>query len=355
MTEAKADLLSKAVAYTGEGISVRALEETIGNERSRQDVKVAQLKELRKRNADLQDRLTDEVKKLRKLSDYVSMGKLKGGLMANIKELLSYIPGLKNLAITKRSIEELLRQQYEISALRVKEAAEFADRLEVAQSDLYDEITRLNERIVESARNEETAADYVLELKAHKESLEAEVAAATEETAATREVRARVDEVTRLLATHSTQLQLYHTAEERLARLKKSTQMLVETISNLRTDILQYVTAAGEKLDLVSGQIQAIGTAADASVVILEMKKSLDVMTESMNHTTRFVSETQLYFRDNLDKLLDELEVYDDQTNAMLERNLAASKEIEDARIAEAVEVALSRRSGGSAPPPAAG
>lgn len=351
MSDPKREILRQQVSYSGEGISVRSLEETIGRERSVQDVRVAELDELRQKNVDLQSALADEVKKLRKLSDYVSGSQLRGGLLANLKELLSYIPGLRNLAITRRSIEELLRQQYEISALRVKEAAEFADRLEAAQGELFDEIERLNGRIVEAARNEERAAEYVLQVQRYQEELKAELAAVGESTAAARELQATFDEATRVLAEHSTQLQLYHTGEERLARLKGSTAMLVETIGNLRTDILHYVTAAGEKLDLVAGQIRSIGAAADASVVMLELKKSLDVMTESMNQTTRFVAETQLYFRDNLDTLLEDLRVYDDQTRDVLERNLAMSRETEQRRIAEAVRVALERKAGREAGP----
>ncbi len=344
MSDLKGDVLSRSVAYSGDGISVRALEATIHSERSNQNVQVAELETLRQKNVEIQSALTEEVKKLRKLSDYVSRGKLGGSAWTRFKEILSHIPGLKHLAFTRRSIEELLRQQYEISALRVKEAAEFADRLESAESDLYDEIKRLNDKIIESARNEESAADYVLDLQQFREQLTAQLGDAADETAATRELRAQIDDATRILAHHSTQLQLYHTSEERLALLKDSTDKLAETIRNLRTDILQYVLAASEKLDLVAGQIRAIGTAADASVVMLEMKKSLDVLTESMNQTTRFVSETQLYFRENLDTLMQELEVYDDQTRDVLERNLETSRETEQRRIAEAVLVALARK-----------
>lgn len=344
MENPQSDVLQRQVAYTGEGLSVRSLEETISAERDLQNGKVEELKTLRAKNVELQKVLADEVKKLRKLSDYVQLGKVRGGFLASLKEIASYIPGLRRLAFTRRSIEELLRQQYEISALRVKEAAEFADRLEVGESELYDEIERLNGKIIEAAKNEEIAAEHVLALRDEKARLEAEVAAAGEATAETRELQARVDQVQRALAQHSTLLQLYHTAEERLDRLKDSTRKLVETIANLRTDIGQYVAAASEKLDLVSGQIRAIGTAADASVVMLEMKKSLDVMTESMNQTTRFVSETQVYFRQNLDNLIAELDVYDDQTRAVLDKNLAQSRELEERRIAEAVEVALARR-----------
>ena len=336
----KAAVLDKKVSYSGEGISVRSLEDSIGGVRERQNAKVAELKKLRERNVELQKTLADEVKKLRKLSDYVTMGKLKGGFVSNLKEILSYIPGLRRLSLTRRSIEELLRQQYEISSLRVKEAAEFADKLKAAQADLYEEIQRLNGKIVESAKNEEVAAQYVLELNSLKEELEAAQAQAQAGTSEAREMQADIDRSRQRLSETSTELQLYHTAEERLARLKENTNMLAETIGNLYSDITQYVTAASEKLDLVAGQIQAIGTAADASVVMLEMKRSLDVLTESMNQTTQFVSETQMYFRQNLDKLMEELEVFDDQTESVLQKNLEASRAIEEERIAAALAVA---------------
>lgn len=340
-------VLDKKVAYSGEGISVRSLENSIGGARERQNAKVAELKELREKNQQLQKTLVDEVKKLRKLSDYVSGSQMKGGFKANLKEILSYIPGLRRLSITRRSIEELLRQQYEISSLRVKEAAEFADKLKAAQADLYQEIQRLNEKIVESARNEETAAAYVLELNALKEAIEADQALLEAGSTEARLMQADIDRTRQRLSEHSTQLQLYHTAEERLARLKESTHMLAETMGNLYSDITQYVTAASEKLDLVSGQIQAIGTAADASVVMLEMKRSLDVLTESMNQTTQFVSETQMYFRQNLDKLMQDLDLYDDQTRSVMKKNLEASRAIEEDRIAAALEVARARTGGG--------
>jgi hypothetical protein len=75
-----------------------------------------------------------------------------------------------------------------------------------------------------------------------------------------------------------------------------------------------------------------------------------------MNVTTQFVSDTQVFFRQNLDKLVDELETFDENTTKMLDENLAKSKEIEERRIQEAIDKALKRRAeqqGGGAPPPA--
>jgi hypothetical protein len=343
----KLDALTREVQYSGEGISVRSLEETIHEEREVQDKKVGELKVLRERNVEIQSAMAEELKKLRTFSDYLNGTAAQAGLWASIKELISYIPGLGGLALSKRSIEELLKQQYHISARRVKEAAEYVDQLKASEQELYREIQRINGRIVEAAKNEQVALDYVLELRDLEQAIVAKIQSVEAGSIEAREFEADQDRVRALLAEHSTKVQLYGAAEERYAHLKENTRKLAETIRNLGQDIQQYTTAASIKLDMASSQIQAIGRAADASVVMLEMKRSLDVMTESMNVTTQFVSDTQIFFRQNLDRLIDELETFDKNTEQVLTENLRRSKEIEDARIQAAIDKALKRRAEG--------
>lgn len=348
-TKSISDTLSRDVAYSGEGISVRSLEESIHQEREVQDTKVGELKTLRDRNVEIQSAMTEELKKLRKFSDYLDGTATKGGFWAGFKELLSNIPGLRSIAISRRSIEELLKQQYQVSARRVKEAAEYCDVLKASEQDLYKEINRINGKIVESAQDEQRALDYVLELRAAQEQLDSQLQTVEAGSVEAREIEADVDRIRALLAEHSSNVQLYGAAENRYANLKENTRKLAETIRNLAQDIQQYTTAASIKLDMASAQIQAIGRAADASVVMLEMKKSLDVMTESMNVTTQFVSDTQVFFRQNLDQLVTELETFDESTSQMLDENLAKSKEIEDQRIQAAIDKALRERAQGGA------
>jgi hypothetical protein len=352
-TKSITDVISRDVAYSGQGISVRSLEESIHQERSVQDAKVGELKNLRERNVQIQSAMADELKKLRKFSDYLDGTATKGGFWAGFKEMLSYIPGLKSIALSQRSIEELLKQQYQISAKRVKEAAEYCDILKQSEQELYTEINRINGKIVESAENEKRALDFVLELRESQEQLEAELQAIEAGSVEARKVETDMDKIRELLAIHSSNVQLYGAAEDRYANLKENTRKLAETIRNLAQDIQQYTTAASIKLDMASAQIQAIGQAADASVVMLEMKRSLDVMTESMNVTTQFVSDTQIFFRQNLDRLVEELETFDDNTSALLDENLKKSKEIEEARIQAAIEKAMKHRAEeqGAAPP----
>ena len=345
------DILDKQVAYSGEGISVKSLEDAIHNERTVQNTKVEELKVLRTRNVEIQKSLADEVKKLRKFSDYLDGTAVRGGFWGGVKELLSYIPGLSGLALSQRSIEELLKQQYQISATRVKEAAEYVDTLKESEQSLYQEINRINDKIVESAQNEERALHQVLALKQLLDELAEEKKSAEAGSVEFRDIEAKEDRTRAALADHSSRLQLYGAAEERYASLKGNTRKLAETIQNLAQDISAYTNAASIKLDMASAQIQAIGTAADASVVLLELKKSLDVMTDSMNQTTQFVSETQVFFRRNLDTLINDLDTFDETTTKLLDENLEKSRVIEEKRIAEAIAEAQRRLSGGGDEP----
>lgn len=334
------ELLQVSNHYSGEGISVRRLEETIHLERSRQNEQVERLDKMRSRNGELQSALSEEVGKLRKISEELSSHRQQSAWQG----FLSKLPFFKERQLSRKSIEELLRRQYEVSAIRVKEAAEFADRLDAAKADLYDEIDRLNGKIIDYAQNEKDAAAAVLELSDAKTELEGKKALAEPGSLEVREIQAELDKVRRALGEHSAMLKLFSTAEDRLVRLQDNTRMLAQTISQLQSDISLYVTVASEKLDLIAGQIQAIGAAADASMVMLELKQSLEAMTESVNHTTRFVSETQAYFRNNVDQMVNELDLYDTETETVLHGNLAMNEVYDDMQVAEAISLALERQ-----------
>ncbi|MCX4242409.1 coiled-coil domain-containing protein [Paraliomyxa miuraensis] len=334
-------LLTKDVPYAGESISVATLESAIEQERTRQDHQVKALQVLQHRNTEVSGSLAREVQQLGRVSQHLGQGRVNASVWGRFREAMARIPGFSSLAVTPQSVEEILRHQYEVSLVRVKEAAELADRLGMAEAELHDELERLNTKIIDSARNETLAAEHVLALQQERDRLELELESAIEPGPRTHEMQRNIDRLRRVMADHSMRLQLYHTAEGRLSRLQESTRLLIGTIGNLRNDVTAYATAASEKLDLVAGQIRAIGTAADASVVMLEMKRSLDAMAEALDQSTRFIADTQLYFRQSLPGLLDDLHVFDTQTRDVLQRNLELSQALEDERIARGVEFAL--------------
>lgn len=339
-------LLEQPAVYQGEGISIRVLEQTIAEERGRQDRKVTELAGLRERNAELQGALAEEMTRLKQLSEQMSRAREKDGFFQG---LFSKIGLGKSAVATRRSIEELLRRQYEISHQRLREAAEYVDRLEAAKQELYEEVERLGRKILQSAENEESAAAYVTRLKALLETIEEGLARSAPSSAEERQLQLDRDRTRRLLAEHTTLLKLYSTAEERLAGLRTNTSQLGETIAHLQGDIGRYVTAASEKMDLIGGQIQAIGAAADASMVMIDLKQSLDALTESVNHATRFVVETQLYFRQNVDSMIDDLRVYDAETEAVLGESVTWNEAFDELDVEKALAAAIERRAAGAA------
>ncbi|AWV88131.1 hypothetical protein [Bradymonas sediminis] len=341
MSQSAPDILAREVPYLGQDISRAAIESMIVSERTRQRRDLAALEKLREHNAEIQQTLVGEVEKLRQISGQLSKERERGEFSRSLRNFLAKLPWVGGQVLTHRSIEEILREQYELSARRAKEAAEFVDRLEAAKVGLWDEIDRLNQKIVESAKNEELAVAHIRQLEALKSRLEVERAAVELSSADGRQAQALLDRTHRALSEHATKLKLYATAENRLAKLQENTRQLAETIGHLQSDIVVYVTAATEKLDLISGQIQAIGVAADASVVMFELQHSLKAMTESVNHATRFVSETQVYFRENVDAMLEEMELYDDETQQILAGNLALNEGYDQMDIAGAMSLAL--------------
>lgn len=345
MTESR-EQVETSRTYSGSGISVRSLEETIAKERKLQNEHISDLGTLRGKNADLQRALSEELKKLEDVRRHLERERSRDGFMADLRRSIAKLPFFKGRIVTRSSVEALLRQQYELSTERLKEAAEFADRLTAAKRDLFDEVDRLNEKIIESAKNERVAAQTVLELNGKLETARAKEAAAGPGTVEAREFGAEIDRIERELTEHSAKLELYDTAEERLDRLKDSTRHLADTIGHLARDLTAYVTVASEKLDLIGGQIQAIGAAADASLVLLELQASLESLTESVNYTTRFVSETQVYFSEQVDGMVEELSLYDEETEKVLAKNAAMNQLSAEMRIAEAVTTALAKAPG---------
>lgn len=329
-------LLEKKIAYVGSPVSARAIEDVIARERALQETQVSTLERLRGRNGTLQSALGSELGTLSDLSRTLDDAQ-SPSFWQRMRGAFDFLPGV-DASQTPRSVEARLRDQFAASQTRLQEAAAFTDRLEQAEADLFDEIDRLNGRIIESAENEARAADHVLAVQAHRTALEAQLPHIDD--AETRRIQAQIDRTRRVLAEHSTKLRLYATAEERLERLRAHTARLAETIAHLRSDILRYVMAAGEQLDLVSGQINAVGAAADAAVVTLELRRALDGLHQTLQGSTQFVSQTQRYFRENIDGLIEDLGRFDARTETMLAQNLAYSEAMDELGMGEAIEMA---------------
>jgi hypothetical protein len=335
------DVRFRVSELEGEHLTHDAVEEDILAVRGRQRVRVEVLQDVREQQAQLRGALDQELAEMQSLSAKLRAPGAEASLWARIGERLSAL--FAGEPAERRSVEQLLRAQYDTSLVRLRQARELADRLEQVRTDLYDEIDQLNRRIVASARFEDESSALLLQLReeraAVQQRLEGELSKLER-----REQQAQADRLRREMAELSTQMQLHGTRDERLGRLKESTDLLAQTIANLASDMRRYVAAASEKLDLVANQIQAVGAAADASAVLVDLKRSLDAMTASMNDATQFVTEVQSFFHQHVDGLMSEMDVYDEVTRARLEVSQEFSQLSDERRIEEGLALAADHR-----------
>ena len=313
------------------------IEEEIRAHRGRQRVRVETLQEIRTQQAELRGALDQELGELKKLFTRLQEPDAQTHWWSRLGQRLSGL--FADEGTERQSVEQLLRTQYDTSLLRLRQARELAARLDTIRADLYDEIDQLNGRMIASVRGADECAEGLLGLQMDRDALQQRLQGALSRVEQ-RELQAQADALRRHMAELSTQLQLNETCDERLGRLKQSTELLAQTIANLESDIRRYVGAATEKLDLVANQIQAVGAAADASLVLIDLKRSLDTLTSSMNDATRFVTEVQGFFHPHVYGLVSEMELYDAETRAHLEVSHEFSQLSDERRIEEGLQLA---------------
>lgn len=242
------DVRFRVSELDGQRLTHEAIEEDIRAVRGRQRVRVEALQGVREQHGQLRGALDQELAELQTLSAKLRAPGAEAGLWARIGERLSGL--FAGERAERQSVEQLLRAQYETSLVCLREARELADRLEQIRADLYDEIDQLNHRIVASARYEDESSALLLRLREQRSALRQRLLGELSKVER-REEQAQADSLRRQMAELSTQMQLHETRDERLGRLKQSTELLAQTIANLASDMRRYVGAATEKLDLV--------------------------------------------------------------------------------------------------------
>lgn len=328
MTSTSSQLAIRPIHYNGEGWNIGRLQDEVGRIRADQNTVLGELEKLRARSGTVAAELGQEMEKLSALSRELVHTRRRPhheSLRSRLARVFGRAP------LTGSSIERLLKEQYTVASVRVRESADAADRLKEIENTLRRDLEGINERIHTAAENREKALAYVQELERMLNEREAEQQRCTTTNGAEyRSITASLDRLRGLVAEHRTQAMLFGSAEERLDRLRESTSALAHLVSDLYADIARYVGAASLELDRVGSQIQAIGAAADAAVVLLEMKRSVELLGTSVRETSRFISETQVYLRSHIDKLVDDLHIFDEQTVRLLEQNRRESHALAD-------------------------
>lgn len=338
----RSSVLSKDIVYSGEDYNRDNLEAMVKDYADKHEERIGELEELKRTHDTISREMTDELAEQKTVWDCVkdmASGE-QGAVTANMRLLLERIPLLKE-RLPDRPLSELLQQKIHVTETRIREVGGFLDRMESEVENVRQDIVRLNKKMIVAAQNEEKAAEYVLQLRQIKEQAEAELAELGDtKTAAHREKEAEIDEIKRAIWQHGGKLRLYSNAEDRIASIVKMNNNFMELLTNLHTNMQSLYDAGQEVLDELRGNLSSLSTATEASELTLEMQKSMESLKVSVNRVARLASDTSLYLTQNVDRMTSQMKIYDEETQALVESNLAEEREHREGAIDEVLKMA---------------
>ena len=113
-----------------------------------------------------------------------------------------------------------------------------------------------------------------------------------------------------------------------------------EILTNLHANMQSLYDTGNEVLNELQGNLAGLATAAKAADLTMEMQEAMESLKTSVNKVAVLASETSLYLTQNVDRLTSEMKVYDQETQALVESNLQAEREIKEQRIDETIALA---------------
>ncbi|MGE0492164.1 MAG: hypothetical protein AB7S38_23335 [Vulcanimicrobiota bacterium] len=335
----RSNILQKSIVYDGEDYTRDSLQTMVNEYQNEHGERIGELEELKKTHDIIAREMTEELAEQKSVWDCMKDA-ASGNVMGAARGLLERIPVIRD-KMPDRPISELLQEKIHVTETRIREVGGFLDRMESEIENVRQDVVRLNKKMIVAAQNEEKAAEYILQLKDIESQLKAEIEGLGDEvTAAHREKQAEIDEVKRLIWQHGGKLRLYSNAEDRISSIVIMNNNFMELLTNLHTNMQTLYDAGQEVLDELRGNLASLTTATEASELTMDMKQSMDSLKESVNRVATLASNTSLYLTQNVDRMTSQMRIYDEETQKLVESNLQAEREIQDARIDDTLKLA---------------
>lgn len=336
-------LLNKEITYDGEEYTRENVDQMVTEYKTRQETDLKDLEKLRTTHDDIAREMNKDLAESTTAWEHVkSMVKSdsRQSFASNFQGLLEKIPIIKNL-MPDRSITELLQEKIAVAERRTKEMGNFLDRVESRIEALRNDITRLNKKMVVAAHNEEKAAKYILDLKDYKTRMEEELAGISDQKSTEyREKSAMMDEVNKKIWGHGGKLRIYSHAEDRIAGIIRMNNNFLEILTNLHTNMTILFEAGNEVLDDLRGNLSGLATVSQASDITLKMQESMQSLKDSVNKVASLASNTSLYLTQNVERMTNEMKIYDDSTVELIEANLNEEREVKEKWVDDTIEMA---------------
>lgn len=250
---------------------------------------IDQVGTLAKQQKTMGEDLTDELARLRAESETLRAldeADGQGGLLALLSRRLTR----RSRMLERRSHTLALVQLYEEVGVDLRRAAQFSDELQLCALSLNSEVEGLTQELERARDNGERARQRVAALEAVLTELgDADSALADQLRFECRRERQAVLMCERAVELNSTAL--------------PEARQLRDQVQGLQENMAEFVTVAASQIDASGRRIQALGAAADAPMVVAELRESLDHLDAAMELT----SDTVLAASRLLDRTLPDL------------------------------------------------
>lgn len=214
--------------------------------------------------------------------DTLQQAEPDSGLVA----LLTRAFARRRVILQRRSVAEDLLRRYEATSQSLRRAAAFTDELQRCALEIQQQVDALHREAVDAVQNRTLAAQAVL-------ALEDSIAELEDGTSGDPEKERKLDALRFRQRSETLALELF-AASDKLARAElPAARSLRDTVQDLHQEMARFVLGAESAVNATGRQIQALGMAADAHLVVHELKASMADLDEAMAATQRYVAQAQ--------------------------------------------------------------
>lgn len=340
------EILKKQVEFDGSKWSREATAQIDEQYRVRNQDNLQELKRLQEEHEKLAADMNREIAEQRSLLDEIktmASGE-KGGFSRGLRGALGRIP-LLGRPFRRRPLADLLAAKIDIADGYLKQIVQYLKKVEKTISALHEDQKTLQAKKVEAAKGKKQFVDLVLELKQAREELTARIAQVQDPNSEEfRTLESQLLEVDRLIWEHGQKMQMFDHALSHLDSIMKMNGHFSEISKNLHANMTLIHDAAELVLDELRQHAARLATLAEAGQLSLQITSSMESLKESMNKVAVITSETSLFLTRNVEQIVSDMKVYDRQVEDLVERNLAAEKEIRQQQLERILQKALEER-----------
>jgi hypothetical protein len=191
----------------------------------------------------------------------------------------------RSRVLARRSLSESLVGVHEQAVVDLRRASAVADRLKRCAAELQQEVEQLATDVRTSSENMKLAAERVLALEKEMDTVveDAGIGGADREQL--------LDTLSYQERVVSADLDLFRAHAEICRQQLEPARKLRDTVLTMHEEMARFVVGASASVNGAGRKVQALGMAADAATVVMELQESLRHLDEAVSQTAHHLTQ----------------------------------------------------------------